>query len=215
MLKLTRKFMLHTVILIGVLLLQVTGVFNNPNVEINATIPTLNTSWMTLITNSASFVAFVIYILLFVWLDIKERRKLSLITLEFLLSLIAGMVVIGFLKVITGVPRPGETPLQTSFAQAIANADYFSFPSGHATRASILAYMLSIRFPRYAVLWWGYAVLIAVSRLFLHVHWFSDVLFGILLGPWVFAVVRATEDLWLPVYRLVIRKLKLGVFDVE
>lgn len=204
-----------TALLVALLVAEFLGLFNVINTRLYAATPYLNSLWMRLITDSASFIAFALYVLLSVLYDIKKTGRLERWTLHFVFSLAAGMAAVGVLKVLTGVPRPGEASLSLPIIQSFLNADYFAFPSGHATRASILAYSLGRRFPRWKALWWGWAIAISLSRLLLHVHWFSDVLFGLLLGQWVFMAVEATEDRWLPLYKAVIRKLRLEVFDVE
>ncbi|WP_237268573.1 phosphatase PAP2 family protein [Thermococcus celer] len=172
-------------------------------------------SFVHLLTDTASFVAVALYVLAFLLWDVVKGGKLSRPTLELILSLIVAMLVVGLLKVLTGVPRPGEAGVHWGLLESLKNADYFAFPSGHTTRAAVLAYFLSRRWRRLWPLWWGWAIGIAFSRLLLHVHWFSDVLFGLLLGPWVFMLVEYTESAWLPWYRAVIKKLRLGVLDVE
>ena len=57
----------------------------------------------------------------------------------------------------------------------------FSFPSRHAAFAFFLAASLPLQFKwRFLVYVW--AVLIVFSRLWLNVHWFSDILFGAGIG---------------------------------
>jgi undecaprenyl-diphosphatase len=57
-----------------------------------------------------------------------------------------------------------------------------SFPSGHAVNAFMLAALLAEWFRRKGYAFYGLAVLIALSRLYLGVHYPSDVLAGGLLG---------------------------------
>jgi undecaprenyl-diphosphatase len=65
-----------------------------------------------------------------------------------------------------------------------------SFPSGHALGAAtfypMLAWSLSRFAPRFRVLWWvmgvGLAFFVGFGRLYLGVHWPSDVLAGWLIG---------------------------------
>lgn len=73
------------------------------------------------------------------------------------------------------------------------NTDPHSFPSGHATRAFMLAVMALGLGP----LWFGLAVLIwaplvSYARVYVGVHYFSDILVGGLLGlllGWLFLYV--------------------------
>jgi undecaprenyl-diphosphatase len=60
--------------------------------------------------------------------------------------------------------------------------DRFSFPSGHTLHAVAFAVLLSAYYPPLTPLLWAYAVLIALARVVLGVHYPSDVLVGALLG---------------------------------
>ncbi|MGE3277275.1 MAG: phosphatase PAP2 family protein [Vicinamibacterales bacterium] len=57
-----------------------------------------------------------------------------------------------------------------------------SFPSGHAASAVAGALAVSRIWPAAAPAWWTVAVLIAVSRVYVGVHYPSDVIAGALLG---------------------------------
>ena len=65
----------------------------------------------------------------------------------------------------------------------------YSFPSGHACSAFAGAWVLTLMWPRVAPLLWGLAALIAVSRVYIGVHYPVDVLGGALLGLGVGALV--------------------------
>jgi undecaprenyl-diphosphatase len=82
----------------------------------------------------------------------------------------------------------------------LVQADGYSFPSGHSLAAAVfyglLAYLLtqSIKKPVYRygiwILAFGLIVLVGFSRIYLGVHWPTDILGGILLGfLWIFLVV--------------------------
>ncbi|WP_297503684.1 phosphatase PAP2 family protein [Thermococcus sp.] len=206
------------VILTGILALlfalQITGAFKGMDNSINSTLSG-GGSFVSLLTDTASFALTALYILLFLLWDFKDRGRLSRFTLELTAGIAVSMVIVGLLKVFVGAPRPGEAQVHWGLIESIKNADYFSFPSGHTTRAFVLAYFLSRRWKKLWPLWWGWAVSIALTRLLLHVHWFSDVLFAAFLGPWVGLLVELTEEWWLPYYRAIVNALKLGVFDVE
>lgn len=60
--------------------------------------------------------------------------------------------------------------------------DRFSSPSGHSLHAATFALLLSASYPLLAPLLWCYAVLVAVARVVLGVHYPSDVVVGGLIG---------------------------------
>lgn len=60
--------------------------------------------------------------------------------------------------------------------------DTFSFPSGHALHAVSFALLLSFHYEAWSAPLWGFAILVAVSRVVLGVHYPSDVVAGALIG---------------------------------
>lgn len=88
------------------------------------------------------------------------------------------------LKLVFQHPRPTQA--------IVAIPDSYSFPSGHAVAASALYITLALiaahgerrRRPRRILIWSGVvvAVFVAWSRVYLGVHYFSDVIGGLLLG---------------------------------
>lgn len=58
----------------------------------------------------------------------------------------------------------------------------YSFPSGHTLSSFAVAEMLSMFFIRYKLIFIVIAILIAFSRLYLYVHYPSDVLAGVIIG---------------------------------
>jgi len=73
----------------------------------------------------------------------------------------------------------------TQLAQAIlvgAPPQRHSFPSGHAASAFAGAWLLSKYYPRWAIPFYGLALLVAFCRIYLGVHYPSDVVAGGLAG---------------------------------
>lgn len=69
--------------------------------------------------------------------------------------------------------------------------DAFSFPSGHTLHAFAFAALLSGFHPALAPLLWSFAVLVALSRVVLGLHFPSDVVVGALLGVGTASLVLA------------------------
>lgn len=70
----------------------------------------------------------------------------------------------------------------------VSGTDGYSFPSTHATFSFALAEVMSRYEPRLRFVWYGVAVCIAVSRIYLGVHYPLDVAAGALLGWGIGAV---------------------------
>jgi undecaprenyl-diphosphatase len=93
---------------------------------------------------------------------------------------LAGLLVDGVTKPIVGRLRPWiDHPEYQDFG---VRPDSASFPSGHAATAAAGALAISRIWPAAAVPAWTLAVLIALSRVALGVHFPSDVLGGFLIG---------------------------------
>lgn len=98
------------------------------------------------------------------------------------------IVLVGTYYLVQGVIKPLVERLRPEFVlkqikvYAQTDNDYFSFPSGHAATAFAAAIVLSRIFPKGSSLFYLLATLIAISRVYLGVHYPLDVLGGALLG---------------------------------
>ena len=83
----------------------------------------------------------------------------------------------------------------------------YSFPSGHAASAVAGAFVTTLMVPQARALLWALAALIALSRVYVGVHYPLDVLVGALVGlavgvfvtggrAWYIQVPSAAQDQW-------------------
>ena len=109
---------------------------------------------------------------LFLW---QERKKewIPVLWASFIVSSIVCLII----KAIVARPRPEDVPI----FQAIASTVY-SFPSLHTTASFTAIPILDKEFPKLKWFWILFAVFVAFSRVYLNVHYLSDVVAGALLG---------------------------------
>jgi undecaprenyl-diphosphatase len=131
-----------------------------------------------------------------VWM-IRRRTVRPLLLL--LAALIGASLLSTTIKRLVGRSRP---PIETM----LVHAHGFSFPSGHATESTAVYGMLAVLVARelrsraQRILLWATTVvlllLIGLSRIYLGVHWLTDVLFGYVVGAtWVVAVLAVDRTL--------------------
>jgi len=98
--------------------------------------------------------------------------------IAFILALVSSEIVEVAIKAIVQRPRPFEYLNTTS----IIPTQLSSFPSGHAIIFFAMIPMLSKNFPKIKWIFWVVAILVGLSRIYLEVHYLSDVLAGAIIG---------------------------------
>ncbi|MEK6949035.1 MAG: phosphatase PAP2 family protein [Nanoarchaeota archaeon] len=129
-----------------------------------------------LITNPLSIfivLAFSSYVIFF---DRKKRKWLYFLLASLTLSVLLSFI----LKLIIARPRPSEEMFYLFF-----NLADYSFPSMHALAAFAMLPLLNKILPRLKLLWISFASLFALSRVYLGIHFFSDIIAGAFFGYFI------------------------------
>lgn len=101
------------------------------------------------------------------------------------LNMMAAMAVtylLGNLILKNVIARPRPCTVDTSVSLLIPFPDEYSFPSGHTSNGFSAAVTIFLYFKKAGILALVLAALIAFSRLYLFVHYPTDILGGLLLG---------------------------------
>ncbi|MFV5690248.1 phosphatase PAP2 family protein [Flavobacterium sp. ZT3R25] len=133
------------------------------------------------ITNSATPISIVIPIILFALGLFRKGKILQKKSMYIALSVITSSLISSCLKIVVNRVRPFIT---YSFIEKMAYVTSPSFPSGHTAVAFVIATSLSIAFPKWYVITFSFlwAISVGYSRMFLGVHYPSDVLAGAAIG---------------------------------
>ena len=130
------------------------------------------------LTHLGSYIAVLLFILV-LWILTKQRK--ILLRLLLLYGIQSG--VLHGLKYLIHRQRPlfflGMAPRFSEGPGEILNP---SFPSGHTVYAFMMATLLSFWFPRYRVIFYISAAFIGWTRIYLTLHYPTDVIAGAVLG---------------------------------
>ncbi|MBV7271666.1 phosphatase PAP2 family protein [Clostridiaceae bacterium UIB06] len=110
-------------------------------------------------------------------LDKPYRLIGNIVILTLIISTIIGE---GIVKHIVRRVRP--CGCENNVSLLISKPISYSFPSGHTLSSFAVAEVLSMYFSQYKLIFIGIAFLIALSRLYLYVHYPTDVIAGIIIG---------------------------------
>ena len=150
------------------------------------------TNLFSFITHFGEEYAFLILSLAILWC-VNKRYGYSL-----LFCGIVGQTVNQFLKYTCAVERPWVAFDELSpVSSAIENASGYSFPSGHTQIASTTYGTLAYFYRKKKLLSISLTVLtllVGISRLYLGVHYFSDVVFSLLFGGLVVVITCKSFD---------------------
>ncbi|KAB2908019.1 MAG: phosphatase PAP2 family protein [Ignavibacteriales bacterium] len=135
--------------------------------------------FFTILTDVNSW--FITYILLVgILLTYGGKRGRIAVVMVILLVFVCDQFGARFLKEWVARPRPFD--FLTDVYLPAGKAGAYSFPSNHALNNFAVAVFFSILYPKFKWILYTVAALIALSRLYVGVHYPSDVLAGALIG---------------------------------
>jgi len=98
-----------------------------------------------------------------------------------LLSIFFACGIVKLLKVVIGRARPIFAD-PTLFNICSESSEFNSMPSGHTAVCFATLVMLGMLFPRIKWATWTFAIIVGVSRVYIGMHWVSDVILGAFIG---------------------------------
>lgn len=136
--------------------------------------------FMRLITEIGGAVGNTIIASIIFLIGILFENNYMSIGFQLLVSLAVVQTIVYITKILVKRIRPYEIKKDIN-TYGIIMKDY-SFPSGHTSASFTLATVLSLNDPRLTIPAYLYASLVGISRIYLGVHYPSDVFFGGFLG---------------------------------
>lgn len=139
---------------------------------------------------------------------VRRTRKAGMI---FLISIVALAIVVMYLKPVVGrlappyafVPAeklPQDFGIESDSLAPFAAA--FSYPSGHVSRATALAFLVGYLLYKksktagYAI--WAFPAIIGITRVYVQQHFPTDLVGGFLIGMIVSTILSNSMRLWQP-----------------
>lgn len=114
------------------------------------------------------------------FLIIFYQGRLKQIGWELIISLASSHLVVYIIKRLVNRTRPYK--FLENIDLLIAPLEDYSFPSGHTAASFTLAVIFSLNYPELRMFFISLAALVGISRIYLGVHYPSDVIIGALIG---------------------------------
>jgi membrane-associated phospholipid phosphatase len=144
------------------------------------------------ISDTTTFVSIALTALVMIIALVRKSKHLRMQFLKLVTLLLVVVAVTQGLKALISRDRPFDT---YRYIEKLSTGGDSSFPSGHTLEAFAMAAAMAWLFSRKKIIlpMYGWAILVAYSRMALGVHYPSDVLAGVIIGsflgcfvPWMF-----------------------------
>lgn len=124
---------------------------------------------------------YLVYIIFWLMMIIKGNRKKRILAISIVLLIIfSDQLSSHLIKNLVARVRPCHIFNDLNLLTSCKNS--FSFPSSHSVNNFAAAYFLSSFFPNYRKVFYMISISIAVSRVYVGVHYPSDVIAGAIIG---------------------------------
>lgn len=186
----------RAVVLLGIFIALIVFLSFYFDWQIAQLVSSIRTPALTDFFTAITFVGPVLVFLFLTLLFMKKKRRRWLLPLWMTLALSA--ILSFLLKIAIQRQRPFQLGL-VSIAEGLQKAAYsswdFSFPSSHAVLVFATVPFLSKEFPKLKYLWIAFACLVALSRVYLGLHFLSDVILGAIIGYLIgFVILTKWEE---------------------
>ena len=141
-----------------------------------------------------SFIGFIVFYLNDKFQIIKFKKSDKIVS--FFISSFFYILVVGIItqiaKHVIGRPRPNYTDFENTFDFNFFTfeSNFHSFPSGHSSTIFIVCFILIAAFPRLKYFFYFLATIVALSRVVVGAHFFTDIVAGALLALISFKVLN-------------------------
>ncbi len=141
-----------------------------------------------------SIIGFTIFYIIerFQIIKTKSKNKISNFFISSFFYILTVGIITQFAKHIIGRPRPNYTNFEEvfDFKFFTLESNYHSFPSGHSSTVFIVCFILVAAFPKLKYFFYFLASIVALSRVVVGAHFFTDIIAGGILALILFKVLN-------------------------
>ena len=125
-------------------------------------------------------------------IQVSETKKISNFFISSILYILAVGIITQAGKHIMGRPRPNYTDFENSvvFKFFTLESNFHSFPSGHSSTIFIVCLIISSVFPKLKYYFYFLGSIVALSRVVVGAHFFTDIVAGALIALITFKLLN-------------------------